>query len=217
MKAETRNKLRKFFQRFEPVMYRRGEVIIHPTEVNKGIFFIDDGFAKIYTVNDAGVESGAYFFKSLFYLTIMQQMTGVKNKFFFEAITPSTIYIAPEGEVVQFLRQNPEIKEEVVVDMMRCFIDLLEESTTMMASGAKNKVAWLIMSINGRLERENLSKEEAGFEYTHQLIASLTGLTRETVTLQLLELKKEGLIENKHKMVKILDRKGLEKVAMGAE
>ena len=43
---------------------------------------------------------------------------------------------------------------------------------------------------------------------THRTIASMTGLTRETVTLQMLKLKKRGLIAGKgrHLVIKDLDQ-----------
>lgn len=217
MKVETRNKLAKFFQQFGTRRYRRGEVIIRPNEKRDEIYFIDDGFAKIYSVNSSGIESGAYFFKSLFYLTLIEKLTGIKNKYYFEAITPATVCVAPEGEVMRFLRENPEIKEEIDMDIMRGFSDLLEQSTSILSANAKSRVAWIILSVNDRLDRENLTRDEIAFEYTHQLIASLTGLTRETVTLQLLSLKKKKIIENKHKNILILDKKALEKIASGIE
>jgi len=55
-----------------------------------------------------------------------------------------------------------------------------------------------------------MSNEE--YPLTHKLVASLTGLTRETVTLQMLKMEKMGLIDNANRKIKILSKKGLEKL-----
>jgi CRP-like cAMP-binding protein len=54
---------------------------------------------------------------------------------------------------------------------------------------------------------ENYSTIDFGI--THKLIASLTGLTRETVTLQMIRLEKEGIIVNKSKSVQVLNKEKL--------
>ncbi|HBP50822.1 TPA: hypothetical protein DD455_00625 [Candidatus Shapirobacteria bacterium] len=47
-------------------------------------------------------------------------------------------------------------------------------------------------------------------------MASLTGLTRETVTLQMLKLEKDGLIDNFRRQIVVMDMKVLKK-ALGYE
>jgi len=47
---------------------------------------------------------------------------------------------------------------------------------------------------------------------THKQIATLTGLTRETVTLQMLKLEKNKVIDNDKRQIVVMDIKELRKL-----
>jgi len=55
-------------------------------------------------------------------------------------------------------------------------------------------------------------KRAVKFKITHKQIGSLTGLTRETVTLQMLKLEKAGLIDNDKREIVVEDMNKLRKM-----
>jgi CRP-like cAMP-binding protein len=106
---------------------------------------------------------------------------------------------APNQDMLDFLKANPEVGRELMDSVMAAFLDLITNTANLLAGNAYNRVALMVCSLTNKTE-------EVNFGITHKLIASLTGLTRETVTLQMIKLEKEGIILNKSKSIQVLDK-----------
>ena len=92
--------------------------------------------------------------------------------------------------------ENPEIKNEVMISFMKKFLELTTNLLQIISGDARTKIISLIYSLADEFGVKKNDKTLIKFKMTHKLMASLTGLTRETVTLQMIKLQKEGLIEN---------------------
>lgn len=167
----------------------------------------------MYILSESGQEITMQFFKPILYLTMIYAYSGAENHFYFEAITPVEMYKAPVAETMAFFTKNSEVARAVIGNVMLAFIDLMEQTGSLLSGDAYNKVAAMVLSLSNRTEKEGGNYAKIDFGITHKLIASLTGLTRETVTLQMLKLEKEGLIVNKSKKVTVVNKKGLLKAA----
>jgi CRP/FNR family transcriptional regulator len=213
MEVNLKKKLETFFASHSLVKYRKGEIILRPGEKPSYVGFSKSGYVRMYTLSESGQEVTMQFFKPIFYLTMIYAFTGMGNRFYFEAMTPVEMYEAPVDEVLAFFAKNKEEFIAVFKIIMSAFVDLIDQTGSLLSGNAYNKVAAMVLSLSKRSEKESIVYSKIDFGITHKLIASLTGLTRETVTLQMLRLEKEGLIVNKSKKVTIVDREGLIKAA----
>jgi CRP/FNR family transcriptional regulator, cyclic AMP receptor protein len=213
MEVNLKKKLEAFFSGYNLVKYRKGEIILRPGEKPNYIGFIKSGFVRMYTLSENGQEVTVQFFKPIFYFTMIFAALRVENRFYFEAMTPVEMYQAPIKDAMEFLEKNKEEMMTVFKIIMLTFIDLIDQVGVLLSGNAYNKVAAIVLSLSKRTEKEGAVYSKIDFGITHKLIASLTGLTRETVTLQMLRLEKEGLINNKSKRVEIIDLEGLIKAA----
>ena len=94
---------------------------------------------------------------------------------------------------------------------MSAFLDLTDQIGYLLSGTAYNKIAAILVSLTNN--RNNSGKIDFGI--THKMLASLTGLTRETVTLQMIKLDKAKIIQNKSKKVVVLNEERLKKIATG--
>lgn len=209
MDAILKKKLESFFSGYNVVRYRKGEIILRPGEKPGYVGFIKSGYVRVYTLSENGQEVTMQFFKPILYFTAIYAMTGIENRFYFEAITPVEMYAAPVNEMEDFFEKDPKMKEKVMNNILLSFIDLVEQMGTLLSGSAYNKVATMVFSLANRAAKNDENYENIDFGVTHKLIASLTGLTRETVTLQMLRLEREGLIINKNKKVIVVDQERL--------
>lgn len=208
MDNELKVNLEKFFYSRKLIKFKKGEIILRPGDRPKYIAFLKTGYVRMYSINENGVEVTVQFFKPLLYLTTIFAYTNLESKYYFEAITPVEMYTAPIAEVQEYFKENPEVGSKLMNCVMSLFLDAIDHYSFLLSANAYNKVARMVVDLNHRKQSEENSKDFFGV--THKLIASLTGLTRETVTLQMLRLEKEGIIENKNKKVFVLDWKKLE-------
>jgi len=203
MDKKFENNLQNFFSLHSLQKYKKGQIIIKPGEKPDFVGFIKSGYVRVYTLNESGQEITMSFFKPVLYFTTIYAMTGNTNKFYFEAITPVELWTAPIEDFMGYCKQNTEVSKAMMNKISNLFLNLVENTGRLLAGDSLSKVAMTVLSV---------SEGKADFALTHKMIASLTGLTRETVTLQMLKLEKLKLIDNKNRKVVILNLEGLEKV-----
>lgn len=216
MKEEIKKKLVEFFGKYPLKKYKKGQVVLEPNGSFGGIYFVKSGYLRVYDVNKEGKESGIQLFKPLYYLSLISSRTGTKNRHCIEAMTPVEAWLAPKEEYEKFMEKNQGLEKEVDNAFLEKFLDMTSYMAQLISGDAYSKVASLIYSLAGEFGVVKGKTITVKFKITHKLIATLTGLTRETVTLQMLKLEKDGLIDNKRRQIVVQDMKVLKK-ALGYE
>ena len=138
-------------------------------------------------------------------------MTGIENRYYFEAVSSVEMYVCPKDEAVEYFKKDMEAGTGLVKSIMSAFLDLTDQIGYLLSGTAYNKIAAILVSLTNN--RNNSGKIDFGI--THKMLASLTGLTRETVTLQMIKLDKAKIIQNKSKKVVVLNEERLKKIATG--
>jgi CRP/FNR family transcriptional regulator len=216
MKEETKKKLVEFFSKFPLKKYKKGQVIFEPNDDFGGVYFVKSGYLRVYDVNKEGKESGIQLFRPLYFLSLISAKTGIKNRHFIEAMTPVEAWVVSKEDFEKHIQSNPKLYAEVCNALMEKFLDLTSYISRLVSGDAYAKVAGLIYSMATEYGVAKNKEVTIKFKITHKLIATLTGLTRETVTLQMLKLEKDGLIDNDRRQIVVMDMKVLKK-ALGYE
>ena len=131
----------------------------------------------------------------------MMVITGEKSDYMVEAVGPVEIVKTTKEEFLKELAGDAKKQMALIEDMSRQFLDQSRRTMDIIGATATGKVAAIVLSMANE-----------GYPLTHKLIANLTGLTRETVTLQMLKMEKMKLVDNSNRKIRILDKKGLEKI-----
>lgn len=201
-----------FFSKYKTVKYKKGEVILRPGDNVNYVGYVKSGYVRVYTLNEKGQEVTLQIFKPMLYFTMIYTFLKIENDFYFEAITPIEIHKAPIAESMEFFNKNQDVYEMVQRRIVQGLLDIAQNFGFLMSGNAYNKVALTSASLADRMST-NISNKKINFAITHKLIASLTGLTRETVTLQMLRLEKEGLIKNMNRKIIVLNKEALIKAS----
>jgi len=212
MKEKTKKELVEFFNKFPLKKYKKGDLIFSPGDDFGGVMFVKSGYLRVYSMSSDGKEATILLFKPLFYLSLISAVTEMKNKHFIEAIAPVEVWIAPKNEFLEFIKSKPGLTNEVLSGFLRKFLELTSQMVQIIAGDAYSKVIGLIHSLADEFGIEKGKSVVIKFKITHKLIASMTGLTRETVTLQMLKLEKDGLIDNDKREIVVKDMKKLAKM-----
>ncbi len=131
----------------------------------------------------------------------MMVLTGKISQFEIRTITEVELEKIESKAYLESLKNNPTKLIELSKNLSELFLDQAKLWSEIVGASADGKVAAIILSwVNNKVP------------LTHKMIANLTGLTRETVTLQMLKLEKMKLIDNESRKVKILNKAGLEKL-----
>ncbi len=214
MNTKTIEVLTSFFDKNKLYKYKKGEIIYRPGDLLSHVAFVKSGYVKLYIIDQNGQSVTINFFKPLFFLTFWYSLNELPSRYYFEAVTDVELWRSPIKDFRSFLESNLD----VLFDVNQMLLKVLEETIFNMGNtvggSAYKKVSTIFMS----LFKQYGSKNENGqlvidFKTTHEDIASLTGLTRETVGIQINRLKDEKIITQEGKYYMILDIEKLNDIA----
>ena len=127
------------------------------------------------------------------------------------AVDKAIICILDRSEFEQFLEAHPEFSLKIL-KLLGLKINVLENKIqNLVFKDVKTRICELLYSLY-----EKSGDPRSGFikiTLTHQDIANLVGSTRETASLYLSELKKDGVIDYVRKKVKVIAPQQLQRMA----
>jgi CRP-like cAMP-binding protein len=129
------------------------------------------------------------------------------NDYFFEAMTDLNIKLAPRDEVISFLKNNSDVLYDLLARVYKGTDGLLTRLTYIMTGDA---YARLITELLIQTKRFNHKRETIKIEFSEKDLASLTGLTRETISREMKILKDKNLVEITKNVIVIKDLPALE-------
>jgi len=188
--------LSEFVRQYPVQSYRKNETVIFQDDQPATLFFIKSGFIKGYDIDSQGAEkllwigSPGDFFPIVWALNITSTV-----EHFVSAFTDAELYTVKRSTFNEFLSQNPaalqELARKLAVDLNNTYSQL----TFREKPRAEEKIVHSLRYLSERFGGTQLhSVKEISLPITHQDIASLTGVSRETVTMELKKLKDRGYI-----------------------
>ena len=193
--------------RFHERTFRRGQVILLEGEEPQAVYFIVHGQVRIYRLSPEGREQvlkrlgpgGAFNFAPV--------LDGGLNPSSAMAWTDVVVYAIERGHFVQMVREHPALAIAVLADFAAKLrhMTALAEDLSLRTVGAR--LAKLLLT-------QAAEKEAVPRRMTQQEMAAQLGTVREVVGRTLAELEREGLIRMERHRIVIVDRSGLEAIAM---
>lgn len=206
------NDVDKFFSNFAATKYKKHEVVIRADDTPLGVYFIESGFVRLYSVLENGQEITFNIFKAGSYFPMTWALGKAKNSFYYEAMSPCILRRAPKAIVLDYLEKNPPALLDLTTRVLSGLNGLLTNIEYLLMGDAYRRVmATLLISVRRFGEKVGDNGAIITLPLTHQDIASLTGLTRETVSVVMRKLADKKVVVKKNKRLEVLSIKNLEK------
>lgn len=200
-----KDKWQSFIKKYQLRVYKRGQIILFQGESPRYAYIVLDGVVKTYNIDYDGkeqfinLESKGSTFPKLW-------IWGKENiaPYYYEAMTDCKIYVVPRQNYVSFVKGDPDL---LMREMNNILTDYAKSSTRLNAllyTRASDKIAHILSYLaNTYAPTSNNDNLVINIKLTHQHLASLTGLTRETVSVELNKLKAQGVLTYKPSEYKI--------------
>lgn len=194
----ARNYLHAFLERHPFRNFKKREIIVFQGEAPRQAFIVKSGTVKAYNLSVGGDEKPVAFYQadSVFPASwVYGKMAS--SAYYYEAFSPDVeVYTIDRQEFVDFIKKRPELLYQ---ELQRLLADQLGGSIRLNAlqnSRARDKLIYTLHYLAlSHGEKVNSDKIELTLDVTHQDLANLTGLTRETVATELNKLKRQHVIE----------------------
>lgn len=201
-------KLEKYFSGFKKFSYQKGEIILRADDQPRGVFYLKKGYIKLYSLSQNAEELILIIFKPEDFFPIMWTINDTPNNYYLEAMTDVELYLSPKQEFLKFIEGNNDVLFELTSRILTRFGGILTRMEHAIFGNARSKVAAIILICADRFGAKVKKNIVIEVPLTHQDIAELIGLARETVSIEMEALQKKGLIEHfgKYLVVKNLQK-----------
>ena len=184
-----------FFAQFQLRTYKQGEMLIRADDDPQGIFCVNQGFVRQSIISDLGMELTLNILQPISYFPMIWAINSTPNIYNYEALTQIEVGRAPKQQVLEFIKDKPALILDLMSELLKRYTESLTRIEHLVFSDAYRRVTSVLLYLAQHFGEKNGDKIIVHHRFTHQDIASLVGVARETVSIELAKLAKSGLVE----------------------
>lgn len=210
MDTNVQDKLNNFFSRFKKHTYNSKEILVRADDEPAGVFYLVDGIVKMYAISCAGEEVVINTFKPISFFPMAWVLNDSISHYYFEALTPVTVWKAPKDEFIKFIKKEPEVLFDLIRRIYKGLEGYFSRMEYLMSGSATTRLITEILIFAKRFGRKKNGKVTVAVKLTEKDLAAQTGIARETVSRELTKLKDKGLISFQNNTLTVYDLELLE-------
>ena len=196
----------KYLDGIKPLFYKRSGLIYSQGDKSDRIYVVLEGIVKIFNLTVAGREACM----SLRYpgtIFGIAEIYGSDFRFYFaEAYEDATVLPIGKGLLTTIINEKPSIALKIIEACGKRIIEKEMYIEDSVMRNAEVRVAHFLVKIamhQGVCLEDGSAKINS--KLSHQIVADLVGLSRQTVTTVLTNLRKNGFIKLSHREILIKD------------
>lgn len=193
MNADASKAIDDFFGRYRLRKYDKGQVLILNGDDADQVYNLVSGRVKQYDVTYHGHEIILNVFKPPAFFPMSLVLNKNPNLYTYEAETNVEIRQAPVGDVIAFLKENPDVVFDLLSRVYRGLDGLLGRMSHLMASSAKGRLMFEVL-VACRRFGEKGDNGSYSMVINETDLAARAGLSRETVSREMKKLIKDQLV-----------------------
>ena len=176
------------------------QIVIYEGDPVECLYYIISGYVKVYNVLGGGVERTIFIYGPGDMFPFTSYLSGAgAARYFYECMTETEVYTIAPSKLEQKVRDHFEIGEAVINYTNNVSQQFLRRIDILSVNDARRKVIALLdylVSTVGTSDNPSRLK----IPLTTQDIANMCGLTRETASVQLGRLRKEGIVSGSNSL-----------------
>jgi CRP/FNR family cyclic AMP-dependent transcriptional regulator len=193
--------IQKTFNTAPAKIFRKKQILIYEGDPLSNIYYLAKGYVKVYNVLSSGAERVIFIYNpgDVFPMNSYLSRTA-SARYFYECLSDVEARLLPAERLAQYIKDNVQLGEALIkytLDMNQLFLQRIDD---LGVSGAKSKVVSLLSFLASRTSDTSVKRLTLDIPLRVQDVADMCGLTRETATIQLGELRDEGILDGHKKM-----------------
>ncbi len=175
-----------------------GQIILYEGDLAQEVSIIKSGVVKIYDIDEQGNEKILHIAKSPS-LIPMVFFSGMDKpmRWFYTALTDCDIYVLPYEVMRNAIETECGLMHLFAKDFCDNVHELMERVSSLSKTNAKDKiVAALKFLADGHSRKRYSGWQRVNFAVSHQLLADLCGVTRESAAMAMKELQDQGYVRS---------------------
>ena len=177
--------------------FAKRRTILFQGEVPRSVQFIESGIVKVYGITNSG-DQRTITLLSAGDIFPMSWVFGKSNAamYYYEAVTDCTVYSIDRAEYDRILETDSGVKNAIHHNYLSHYITATMHIYALEQSHAQDKLNYILQYLVARfgIEQPN-GMHRIDLRLSHQDIAEMVGITRETTAVELHKFKKKGYID----------------------
>lgn len=175
-----------------------GQIVFYENDLPQEIYVLKSGIIKIYDIDEQGNEKILHLVKTPEIIPFAF-FSGMRDslRWFYSTLTDCELYVFSFAELQRIALTDAAIGEAITNTFSRDVHELLVRLSSLSKTSARDKVvAALNFLIVTHATEKRAQWWQVNFPISHQLIADICGITRETAAIMMKELQDEKIIRN---------------------
>lgn len=174
---------------------KKGKIIVSPDAPIPALFLLKEGQVRLYRMNQHGKQFTVDILTSgnIFGETATLSLTD--DDLYAEAMTDTYLCTIGVDEFEQFIEKNPKIALKLINILSERLKDLYALSEKIALTDVKYRILYLLLKLSEKNGVRKKDWQTINIKLTHADIAAMVGTTRETTSVIMSNLKKEGYIK----------------------
>jgi CRP/FNR family cyclic AMP-dependent transcriptional regulator len=182
--------------------YPKGSMIFLRGSVVDEAYFIAKGLVKIYNIDNSGNQHTVALFSENHVMPISWPLLTSPQEgaiFYYQAIIDTECFALQRSELYKFLEMHSSVCFKLIDNLTKSYINSTARIQKLQHSNVAEKVDFILYYIAQLFGRKANSDDlvQINAPITHQEIADLAGLTRESVSRQMSKQKYHSIIYTK--------------------
>ena len=199
-----------FFAEYSVKKFPKGHILVYPGDAIDHVFYLLSGSVAKYDISPAGNEVIVNVFKPQAFFPMSAAVNKTANDYFFEAVEPIEVRMAPAKQAVKFVQDNPDVMFDLLSRVYKGTDGILRRMAHLMGGNATTRLLFELSNAARRYGNVN-TKEQTILPLTENDLAKRSGLSRETVNRTMRKLKDAGLVTIDRNLIIIDDLARLER------
>lgn len=194
-KGLTKEKLLGIESLFAMKEYCKKEVIFEPGDKDK-VFIVKTGQVELYQLNPAGKK---VIIERLLPGSLFGDLgTERETELFVEATTDSYVCSLNKDKFFSMVSQYPELSEKLMKQLFHRLTQVERRMSSVASDNAFQRIVKLLLNLGKKRTEDYMEISE---KFTHEELAQMLGISRQTVTTLINQLEKKGLIQRNGKSI----------------
>lgn len=201
MPEEIAEKIHEHLSKYPKRNYPKGQILVFADENPEHIFYITEGRVRKYGVSYRGDEVIVNIFKPPAFFPMSWALNRTPNKYFYKTETEAELHIVPVDEALKFIEDNPDVALNLLRRVYMGTEGMLGRMIHLMSSSARTRLIYELV-----VECRRFGDKQPDGSYllnlTESDLAARAGLTRETVSREMKQIKaRDGVSMNSRQII----------------